>query len=142
MVKQVYLLTGPAVRAFRPCPTAVYSIYCTYAHFVPWGAWTSPPYIEAQFIVSDRVDKVDYRTGLSYLPVRLYIGWRADNLIPLSTLSPIRDYAFGYRFFYPLKSLSPFACLFFPFASIMLGLSVILLILSNPITNRIMLSFF
>jgi hypothetical protein len=34
---------------------------------------------EAQFIVPDLGDKVDYGIGLSYWPVRLHIGWRAGT---------------------------------------------------------------
>ncbi len=137
MVKQVYLLTVPAVRAFRLCTIAVYSIYSTFAHFVPWGAWTSPPFIEAQFIVPDRVDKVDYGIGLSYLPVRLHkMAGRYDNLIPLSTLSPNKGLCIWLQVFFTFYYLfPPLPFYYFLFASVMLGfLSFFSFFLIQPIT--------
>ncbi len=44
---------------------------------------------EAQFIVPDFENKVDYGIGLSYRSVRLHrLAGRYDNLMPWSTLFP------------------------------------------------------
>ncbi len=44
---------------------------------------------EAQFIVRDRRDKVNYGIEMPYGPARLHkLVGRYDNLMPLSTISP------------------------------------------------------
>ena len=52
---------------------------------------------EAQFIVSDWGDKVDYGIVLSYRPVRLH-GRRAvtTTLVHSRLYTPVRAYEFGY----------------------------------------------
>jgi hypothetical protein len=46
-----------------------------------------PLHVDAQFLVPDWGDKVDYGLGLSYRPASLLAG-RYDNPVPKSTLSP------------------------------------------------------
>ncbi len=55
------------------------------------------PHPEAQFIVPDWGDKVDYGIVLSYRPVRLH-GWRAvtTTLVHSRLYTPVRAYEFGY----------------------------------------------
>jgi hypothetical protein len=44
---------------------------------------------EAEFIVPDWGDKVNYGIGLSYRPAKLHrLAGRHDNPMPVSTLSP------------------------------------------------------
>jgi hypothetical protein len=51
---------------------------------------------EAESIVPDWVDKVNFGIGLSYLPVRLQrLAGRYENHLQELTISPIRDYEFG-----------------------------------------------
>ncbi len=50
---------------------------------------TSMDPTEAQFLVPDRRDKVDYGIEMPYGPARLHrLAGRYDNLMPLSTISP------------------------------------------------------
>ncbi len=56
---------------------------------------------EAQFIVHNWVDKIDYGIGLTYRPVRVH-GWRAGTttLCHSRFYPPVMDYEFCYRLAY------------------------------------------